>query len=124
VAKMAEPPGKKRRNVSTSSDDDQNDRKPYVIEKINERRARRYDVEEITFRAKFDENLQGQKLLDVTDDLHNMFEDILENVNANYVNSNDRTRLSIRHAGLDREIFIHCQPQHNITADVIMERLV
>ena len=79
-------------------------------------------MEEITFRAKFNNDLEGRKLLDITDDLHNMFQDIMDNVSADHKDPNDKARLTIRHSGLEREIFIHCQPQHNITADVIMER--
>lgn len=106
------------------SNDDQSDRKPYNIERINEIRSRRYNVEEITFRAKFNNDLQGRKLLDVVDDLHNMFDDIMENVTTEHNDPNDKARLTIRHSGLERDIFIHCQPQHDITADTIMERLV
>ena len=122
---MDEPPSKKRRTLSSNDEENgENVRRPYIIERISETRARRYNSEEITFRAKFNDDLQGKKLLDVTDDLHDMFQDIMDNVSANHAENNDRARLSIRHAGLDREIFIHCQPKHNITADVIMERLV
>ena len=115
---MEEPSPK--RALSQNYDD--NSRRPYNIKRVNEIRSRRYNVEEITFRAKFNNDLQGCKPLDITDDLHNMFEEIMDNVAANHNDPNDRARVSIRHAGLDKEIFIHCQPQHNITADVIMER--
>jgi len=113
--------GKRLSLPNTGATDDS---KPYFIERINEIRARKFNVEEVTFRAKFNDDLQGRKLLDITNDLHNMFDDIMENVATTHKDPNDKARLSIRHDGLEREIFIHCQPQHNITADVIMERLV
>ena len=115
---MAEPPPAKRMDITAEEER----AKPFVIEQINERRARKYGVEEVTFRAKFNDDLQGRKLLDVMDDLGDMFGSIMTNVRANHPNHEDKARLSIKHAGLDREITIHCQPQHNITPEVIMER--
>lgn len=117
---MAESGGKRRR----IDDSPIIAEKPYVIERISERKARKYNIEEITFRAKFNTDLRGRQLLDVTDELHDLFQEVLDNVSSEHGDPNDRARLSIRHSGLDREIFIHCQPQHNITPDVIMERYV
>lgn len=122
---MEEPPTKKSRIGTPSSTEDLDDQdvsKPYLIERIAEKRIHKYNVEEITYRAKFNHELEGRKLVDVTEDLHDMFQEILDNVSTNHDDPEDRARLSIRHQGLDREIFIHCQPKHNITPDVIMER--
>ena len=119
---MDEPPEKKRK-VGQSDDGVENgNERPYIIERVRETRAHRYNVEEITFRAKFNDNLKGRNLLDITDDLHGMFEEIMTNVQNEHSRDDDRARLSIRHSGLQQEIFIHCQPKHNITADTIMER--
>lgn len=99
--------------------------KPFTIERAQEKRATKYGMEEITFRAKFNQDFaSGQKLLDSTDNLQEMFEDILENVNSEHDDPNDRARVTIKHSGLDRDIVVHCQPRHNITSDVIMDRLV
>ena len=120
---MDEPPDKKRRIVQDDGAENVEER-PYVVERVRETRAHRYNVEEITFRARFNDDLKGRDLLDITDDLHGMFQEIMEKVENEHSRDDDRARLSIKHAGLDREIFIHCQPKHNITADAIMERLV
>ena len=95
-ATMGELPSKKRRTLSSNDEENgENVRRPYIIERISETRARRYNSEEITFRAKFNDDLQGRILLDVTDDLHDMFQDIMDNVSANHAENNDRARLSI-----------------------------
>ena len=114
---MTEPPPAKR-----AATFHQEDALPYVIEQVNERRARKFGVEEVTFRAKFNDDLQGRKLLDISDDLGAMFGSVMDRVRANHPNPQDKARLAIRHTGLDKEITIHCQPQHNITAEVIMQR--
>ena len=123
---MSEEPPAKRRVISHDKEeyeeDEDEDTVPYRIEQINERRARKYGVEEVTFKAKFNNNYQGKKLLDITNDLGAMFGSVMDRVRANHPNPNDKARLSIRHIGLDKEITIHCQPQHNITSEVIMER--
>ena len=121
---MSEPPPAKRiaMEEEDEEEEEEEDVEPYVIEQVNERRARKFGVEEVTFRAKFKDDLQGRKLLDVTNDLGDMFGSVMDRVRANHPNPDDKARLSIRHTGLDREITIHCQPQHNITAEVIMER--
>lgn len=121
---MAEPASKRPRLADSEEDAGPSSGKPFVVERISERHARKYNVEEITFRAKFNDTLEGESLLDITENLHSMFQEIMEKVDTEHSSPNDKARLSIRHSGLDRDITIHCQPKHNITPDVIMERLV
>ena len=121
------PPAKKQKTEDQSVDLESlpgpsNGGKSYTIERVRERRARKFHAEDITFRAKFNEELQGKELLTITQDLHDMFNEVMENVNQDHPNNEDKARLNIRHSGLEREIVIHCQPKHNITSDVIMER--
>lgn len=121
-----EEPSNKRVRLDSHSNDGHSDaeevHKPFLVERISEKRIRKYNVEEITYRAKFNHEMEGRKLIDVTEDLQDMFQEILDNISTDHDDPNDRARLSIRHQGLDREIFIHCQPKHNITPEVIMER--
>lgn len=51
------------------------------------------------------------------------FFSIVTQVEQNY-SSEDKVRLSIDHAGLDREMTIHLQNRANITPELIMDRLV
>ena len=96
--------------------------KPYIIHPVRERISRKFGIEEVTYKAKFNNDLQGEQLINMQDDLHNMFTDIMELVKDKHPNKNDKARVTINHSGLEREVFIHCQPQHNITAEVIMDR--
>jgi hypothetical protein len=101
--------------------DDEERKKPYEIVKINEEVLRKYGVEEYTFAAKFDESLEGELLADVGDDVHGMFEDVLQRVADDYA-PDDKVRIAIDHAGMDKEMTIHLQPRRNITAENIMNR--
>ena len=98
------------------------DAKAYIIQPVRERVSRKFGIEEVTYKAKFNSDLQGEQLLGIQDELRNMFTDILDIVRDKHPNGEDKARITINHVGLEREVFIHCQPQHNITADVIMER--
>ena len=107
----------KRRKVIVN----ESEQKPYSISQISERKIRKYGVEEYIYKAKFSDELKSQKIIDLRDDLHNMFDDIMTKVDENY-NPLDKVRLSINHSSLDKEITIHLQPRQNITSQTIMER--
>lgn len=96
--------------------------KNFTISRVHERISRKYNVEEVTFRAKFNPDYEGGKLLDMTDDLHTMFESVLANVDKEHSDPNDKARLSIRHSGLERPVTVHCQPIHGITAETVLQR--
>ena len=98
------------------------DTKPYIIRPVSQKISRKFGIEEVTYKTKFNNNLQGVQLLNAQNELHNMFTDVIELVNEKHPNGDDKARITINHSGLEREVFIHCQPKHNITADVIMER--
>ena len=94
----------------------------FIVTPVYERKARKFGVEEITYKAKFNTELQGRQLLDIHNDLEDMFGEVLNRLHEKYPDPNDKVRISVRHAGLDKDVTIHCQPKHNITAEVIMER--
>ena len=108
--------------LDNSMDLSDNEEKHYKLERINETISRKYNVEEITFRAKFNTDLEGQRLLNVTDELHGMFDEVLETVRSEHPDPNDKARLSIKHSGLERDIVIHCRPQHALSPDIILDR--
>jgi hypothetical protein len=98
--------------------------KAYNIKKIDEKVARKFGVEEYTLRAKFNnDTLQGARLDDVRDEVHHMFEDVVQEIASQY-EEDDRIRLSIDHAEMDRPMTIHLQPRRNISTDNIMNRYV
>ena len=109
----------------TSTTDQQaglSSKKPYIIQKIRERKVRKFHVEEVTFRAKFNDAMYGTELLSITEDLYNMFDDVMQIVNTEHPDNEDKARLNIRHSGLHHDVTVHCQAKHNITVSIIMQR--
>jgi len=99
---------------------EQNNLKPYHLEKINDIRVVKYGVEELTYRARF--NLEGNKpVADFDKYLHSMFDDVLKEAKGAR-QEGDKMRVNINHSSLDKPITIHLQPEKNITADVILQR--
>jgi hypothetical protein len=98
--------------------------KPYNIKKINEKVARKFGVEEYTLQAKFnDDAMQGARLDDIRDEVHHMFEDVMQEIASQY-EEDDRIRLSIDHSEMDRPMTMHLQPRKNLTTENIMNRYV
>jgi hypothetical protein len=96
-------------------------KKPYNIHKISETVARKYGVEEYTYKVKFHNEMNGEPLENVQEELTNMFEEVVSRVSADY-DLDDKVRISIDHSGLDRPMTIHLQPRRNITGGNITGR--
>lgn len=120
----------KKSRVIPDDDDDQGSQdsdssqqgKPYKIRKINETVSRRFGIEESTFKASFDsENYQNKRLLDMTEDLRDMFSDMLDEASSNY-NDDDMARLSIFHRNLEQPITVHLRSKNNVTPDTVLDR--
>ena len=119
---------KKRRTMSgaegeqSQDDNSSQDTKPYKIHKVNETVSRRFGIEETTFKASFDSsNYENKRLLDMTEDLRDMFSEMLEEASANY-NDDDMARLSIFHNSLQVPITVHLRSKNNVTPDTILDR--
>jgi hypothetical protein len=110
--------------IMEDSDQSYDQDKVYNIERISQQVARKYGVEEYTLQAKFNnETLQGARLDNVTDEIQSMFEDVVHEIEQQY-NEDDRIRVSIDHAEMDRPMTIHLQPRRNVTAEDMMNRYV
>lgn len=72
----------------------------YNVERVSETRNRKFGMEEVKFRAKFTDHLEGQKLTDISDALYDMFDEILENISQEEYSDQDKVRIAISHAGL------------------------
>ena len=94
--------------------------KNYTIHKVSTKISQKYSVLENTFKVHFNPDTHGENILDMRDDLHQAFGEVLAET-AGY-SDNDKARIIINHDQLANPIFIHCQPRHQITADTIMER--
>ena len=100
---------------------EERDGKLYSVRRINETRVVKYGVEEFTFKAKFNSEIEHDKIAFVKDELHNMFDEILQQATQDH-EQGQKLRMTIDHRSLDKPIVIHLQPRENITADTIMSR--
>ena len=94
--------------------------KSYSITPTSTKLAGKYGIMETTYKVKFNEDKHGIRVSEMNEELHDMFEEILQKTGS--YNDDDRARLVISHEDLERPIYIHCQPRHQITSDTIMER--
>lgn len=119
---------KKRRTMSDEDSEESQDNvssqstKAYKIHKVNETVSRRFGMEETTFKASFDSSkYENKRLLDMTEDLRDMFSEMLDEASANY-NDDDMARLSIFHKNLEVPITVHLRSKNNVTPDTILDR--
>lgn len=66
--------------------------------------------------------LSGEKLIEIKDNLTNMFQDVVDLAGRTYDKS-DKAQLCINHGELREEIFIHLQDLSNLTGESIMDRV-
>ena len=113
-----EPPSK---NLRTQDDNSASQHeKHYTIEKVSEKKSLKYSMLETTYKVKFKEDAHGENLQDMRKDLERMFSDVLERTER--YSDDDRAHISIHHDGLQQPIYIHCQPRHQITPKLILDR--
>jgi hypothetical protein len=107
------------------SEDEENFDKMYNIKKVSQQVARKYGVEEYTIEASFNNDavIQGMRLENIREEIHSMFDDVVHEIVVQY-QEDDRIRLSIDHAGMDRPMTMHLQPRRNVTTENIMSRYV
>lgn len=94
----------------------------YAVRETSRSVARRYGMEVFNFEARMMKPaLKNKRLLDITDSLRAMFQEMLDKAGHNY-STDDRVRMHIEHSGLQVPMVIHIQPKHNVTADTVMDR--
>ena len=112
-----------KRQVSQEPSQDKRAKpQPYHINQVHHRIAGRYGYEERSFRATFDQSYLGQRLVDVHQDLEDMFQGVIDKA-AEHHGPQDRARVIIQHNDLKQDIIIHMRPQHLITGQTIMNRI-
>ncbi|XP_060564754.1 uncharacterized protein LOC132723964 [Ruditapes philippinarum] len=92
----------------------------YTISKKSERTYAKNAAMDRTYQVKIDEQYNGQRLQDVRQGLHQMFEDVLEEARGNLA-GNDLGRVVIHHQGLHDPIIVPLQPWDQLTANKVME---
>ena len=89
---------------------------PYQITQTQHRVARRFGYEERNFRATFNQAYVGHRLLDIHQELEDMFQEVIDRA-AQHNDPEDRARVIIQHNDLKQDIVIHMRPQNLITAN-------
>ena len=111
-------------DYSDSENDEPEAPKSYTIVETSRKVATKYGMEEIGYDVQFsNEKLLDKKLVDISDELRDMFNDVLNTAGRNY-DADDRIRLSIMQDALDIPIIIHLAPRNQVTADTILDRWV
>jgi len=91
---------------------------PYTFRKKRERVFAKNKATEQTFQVKFNDEWKGDKLKNINDQLHRMFDDVLDKVRGD---ANDLGRIVVHHGGLDNPIVVPLQPWENLDSDVVMD---
>ena len=92
---------------------------PVSIRKKSERTYTKNAAVDRTYQVQIHENYRDQRLLDIRQSLHRMFEDILEEARGDLAGS-DLGRVVIHHDGLQDPIVVPLQPWDRLNVDVVM----
>ena len=95
---------------------------PYHIKEIQHRVARRYGYEERNFRATFDQQYMGHRLIDIQQQLEDMFQDVVDKATERH-GPHDKARVVIQHNDLRQDIVTPMRPESLITGKTIMDRM-
>lgn len=96
---------------------DEMEEKPYYIWKKNTRSFKKNLARDTYFRVKFNDQWQGEKLVDIYQKLHDMFDDVLSQARGHDA---DLGRVVLSHPNLNNPIVVPLQPWHTIIADTVM----
>ena len=83
---------------------------------------RRFGYEERRLRVRFQQQYMGRRLIDVQEQLIEMFDAAIERALRDY-NREDKIQIIIHHSDLRREIVIHMRPNKEINGQAIMNRI-
>lgn len=103
-----------------SSDSKDTLTKPYFIWKRDTRTFKKNWVRDTTFKVKFNEQWQGNKLMDIQNNMHDMFEDLLSQARGHDA---DLGRVVISHPSLNNAIVVPLQAWETLNADVVMSEI-
>ena len=95
---------------------------PYIIDDRRYRMNLRYGVEERIFRVKFRPEYAGRRLMDLHQQLYQMFGAVLDRIRGLY-DPADRVRMYIDANNLRKYIVIHLRPLRTWTVESIMQRI-
>lgn len=128
---VQEPTHKKSRQIlnevqpstsAQSGDGDEaiNMEKPYFIWKKDTRTFKRNLARDTIFKIKFNDQWRGEKLMDIYDQLHNMFDDVLSQARGQNA---DLGRVVLSHPNLNNPVIVPLQPWESLNADKVMSEI-
>lgn len=94
--------------------------KPYYIWKKNTRTFKNNLAHDTCFKIKFNDQWQGEKLVDIYQKLHDMFDDVLSQARGHDA---DLGRVVLSHPNLNNPIVVPLQPLQNLDADTVMSEI-
>ncbi|CAG2203034.1 unnamed protein product [Mytilus edulis] len=94
----------------------------HTFHKKRERTYANNGATDITYEVKFSNQLQNKKLTDIVDDLHNVFDDVLDQVRVGS-QDNSLARLIIEHNGLTDPIVVPLQELNTMDASTVMDEI-
>ena len=92
------------------------------MQKKSERTYAKNDAVDTTYQVQIDDRYRGQRLRDIRQGLHRMFEDILDEARGD-LGGNDLGRVVIHHDGLQDPIVVPLQPWDRLNVDVVMGQI-
>ena len=94
--------------------------KPYFIWKKDTRTFKKNLARDTSFKVKFNDQWRGEKLVDIYNKLHNMFDDVLSQARGHDA---DLGRVVVSHPNLNNPIVVPLQSWQNLHADTVMSEI-
>ncbi|MES9881306.1 MAG: hypothetical protein ABW185_10540, partial [Sedimenticola sp.] len=96
--------------------------KPYDIRLTGKRTFAKNAAENRTYQVTFNDQLRGQKLVDIHTDLRNMFEDVLDR-SKRVIDPKDLVVVIVDHSGLNDSVVVPLREADQMTVDTVTDRV-
>lgn len=100
--------------------DEHEEQKPYFIWKKDTQAYKKDLARGTTFKVKFNDQWRGDRLIDIYDKLHDMFDDVLSQARGHDA---DLGRVVLSHPSLNNRIVVPLQSWENLNADTVMSEI-
>lgn len=94
--------------------------KPYFIWKKETRTFKKSMAHDTTFKVKFNDKWKGDRLIDIYDKLHEMFDDVLSQARGH---DTDLGRVVLYHPNLNNPIIVPLQSLGSLNSDTVMTEI-
>lgn len=105
---------------STSGGGNEPIEKPNFVWKKDTRTYKKNLARDTCFKIKFNDQWRGEKLVDIYDKLHDMFDDVLSQARGSDA---DLSRVVVSHLNLNNAIVVPLQSWENLNADTVMSEI-